>query len=354
MITLGVLGLILLPFLLIGGILALFWKQRRRAVVRWSGYLYVASVLAILLGVGPYLMAWAIVHAGTRGPDRKLHESPADYGLTSEDVIFESHDALRLGGWFVPPSRRNVVVIYTHGLFRNRREMLSRAAAACRAGYGALLYDSRSHGDSDKGIVSLGYYERNDVLGAMEYLRRRYQDAPDAPRIVLAGISMGAVATLEAAAETRGYSAIVVDSPFASLRETVVDHSWLFLRLPRYPFPALFMFWFERLAGFNAERVNVREAVERIQPVPILFIGSEGDVRIRSEVARSLYQSAHATVKRIEIFPKDVGHGAAARLYPERYARTLVGFLDSALGYGTVVNPTGAVSMSSASAGSPR
>ena len=351
MITLGLLGLVLVPFVLVGGCLALFWKHRRRAILRWSGMLYVGTALLLILGIGPYLMAWAIVHAGTRGPDRKLQETPAIYGIPFEDVIFESHDAMRLAGWFVAPTSKNAVVIYTHGLFRNRREMLSRAAAACKAGYGAVLYDSRSHGESDKGNVSLGYYERNDVLGAIEYIRTRYQHAADPPRIVLAGISMGAVATLEAASESRNYSAIVVDSPFASLRETVVDHAWLFLKMPRYPFPTLFLFWLEHLAGFNADRVNVRDALGRIQPVPILIIGSEGDMRIRADVARSLHDAALSPSKQIVIFPKEVGHGAAARIHPEWYARVFVGFLDSALGYDAASN---GVNMSTASEGSPR
>jgi len=36
-------------------------------------------------------------------------------------------------------------------------------------------------------------------------------------------------------------------------------------------------------------------------------------------------------MKKLEIFGKDVGHGAAARLYPEAYATLLVNFLDTAL-----------------------
>jgi alpha-beta hydrolase superfamily lysophospholipase len=352
-ITLVVLGMLFVPFLVIGGLLAFVWRDRRRAVLRWSAQLYGAAVLLVVLGVGPYLMAWALVHAGTRGPDRRLQLTPGEFGLPYEDVIFQSTDALRLGGWFVPPTRRNVVLVCTHGLFRNRREMLERATAACKAGYGALLYDSRSHGESDKGIVSLGHFEKSDVLGAIQYLHRRYQDSPDPPRIVLMGISAGAAATLEAAAESRRYDAIVIDSPFASLRETVIDHAWLFLRMPRFPFPPLFIFWFEHLADFKVDRVNVRDALQRVQPVPLLIIASEGDRRIRPSVARDLYARARSPVKKLAMFPADVGHGAAARVHPGRYAEVLVGFLDSALGFAGAGAP-GPLSTPSAAAGSPR
>ena len=246
--------------------------------------------------------------------------------------MFEARDSLRLSGWFIPPGRKNAILLCTHGLFRNRVELLSRAMAASRAGYGALLYDSRSHGASDKGQISLGYYERNDVLGAIEYIRRRYQHEPEQPKIVLMGISMGAIATLEAAAESKNYSAVILDSPFSSLRDTVVDHSWLLLKMPRYPFPSLFLFWFQRITGFDADRVNSHQALQRIQPVPLLIIASKGDARISPSVASSLYQESHAQIRKLKVFGKDVTHGSAARRHPDAYAALLIGFLDTALG----------------------
>jgi hypothetical protein len=121
--------------------------------------------------------------------------------------------------------------------------MLSRAMAAAKAGYGSLLYDSRSHGTSGKSIVSLGYYEKNDVLGAIRFIENRCHDCDVPPKIVLMGISMGAVATLEARRVQRLFCS---DSRLSvsSLKETT-DHAWLF-SLPRYPFAPLFV-WFQRL-----------------------------------------------------------------------------------------------------------
>lgn len=332
MVTLVLLGLLLVPFGLIGGGVALFWKRKRRSILRWSLALYAITTVVVLLGVGPYLMAWMLTRARTRPPDMALRESPADYGIAFEDIAFETRDSLSLRGWFVPPSRKNAILLCTHGLFRNRVEVLSRAMAAAREGYGALLYDSRSHGLSDKAVVSLGYFERNDVLGAMQFILRRYQDSPDQPRIVLFGISMGAVATLEAAAESKSYSAIVLDSPFANLRQTAVDHAWLFLKLPRYPFPSLFLFWFEKFAGFSPDKLDSVAALRNVQPVPMLIIASEGDQRMRPEIAVRLQDESRSSLKRVKIFGKEVSHGAAARAYPKEYAAALFEFLQDGLG----------------------
>jgi len=332
MFVLIVLGLVLLLFLLLGGGLALFWKSKRKKILRRTGIAYLLVVPVILLGVGPFWMARFVTRAGTRPPDMRLKETPADSGIPFEAVKFEATDGLTLSGWWIAPTRKNVVVLLSHGLFRNRVEMLSRAVALAKAGYGALLYDSRNHGTSQKGVVSLGFYEARDVLGGMAYVRNRNGSSAAAPiRIVLMGVSMGAVATLRAASESKGYAALILDSPFANIRETIVDHAWLFFRLPRFTFPPLFLFWFQRFAGFDVDQVDSHTAMARVQPVPLLMISSLGDRRMRPEVARQLFEESSSPVKQIEIFDKDTGHGAAARLHAEQYAAVMVGFLDKAL-----------------------
>ncbi len=332
MVTLVLLGLVVLLSAIFGGVAALIWKTHWGAILHWSVISCLSLVVLIIFVIGPPLAAWSLIHSGTRPPDRMLKDSPADYRVQYEDVVFEARDNVRLSGWFIPTNGRNAVVICSHGLFRNRVEMLPRSISLARAGYGVLLYDSRSHGASDKAMVSLGYYEKNDVLGAIQFVRRRYQDAVDQPDIVLMGVSMGAVASLEAAAETRDYSALILDSPFSSLKDTVIDHSWLFLKLPRYSFPPVFLFWFQQMAGFDPSQVDSHKALQRIQPVPILIIASEGDARIRPGVAQSLLDEARSRVKKLEIFGKDVTHGSAARIHLAAYSSLVLNFLDSALG----------------------
>ncbi len=340
MVSLILLALLFLPVALVGGGLALFLKRLRRSILRWCAIGYLILVFFCFLVLGPYLVAYALIHAGTRPMDLRLKETPADYRVAYEDVVFPARDAVKLSGWFVPPHDAKAIIICTHGLFRNRVELLSRVMPLAQEGYGALLYDSRSHGTSEKAKVSLGYYERYDVLGAIQYVRRRYQDAIEQPEIVLLGVSMGSVAVLEAADETKDYAAVILDSPYSSLWKTAVRHSWLFFRMPRYPFPSLFMFWFERLAGFDPDRVDAVSAIRHMEPVPTLIIASEGDTRMGPGPAEEVFEACRAPVKKLKIFGKDVPHAASARLHPEAYQKLLEGFLTEALGS----EPGGAVS----------
>lgn len=329
MLSIIFLGILFIPFALVGG-LACLWKSKRRVILRWTLLSYLGAIPIFFLVVGPYAMARILTHAGSRPPDLKLRETPADYGVNFESIYFESKDGLHLNGWWISPTTKDGVLICTHGLFRTRVEMLSRAMVAAKSGYGVLLYDSRSHGKSEKGIVSLGCHEANDVLGAIQYVLTRYKDRPR-PKIVLMGISMGAVTTLMAAAQSDQYAAIIVDSPFSSIEETVMDHTWLFFKLPRYPFTPLFLYWFSKFTGCDPRLTDSHLALRHLSAVPMLFIGSEGDRRIGPDVARHLYQESESPLKRIKIFGRDVGHGAAYRLHPDDYAAVLVDFLDHAL-----------------------
>lgn len=327
MIILAFLAVLLIPVAVVAGILALVFPRRRRAVLRGSALAYGLLVPALLFGVGPWLAARALTQAGTRPMDRALTGSPSDYGVPYENIEFHAADSVRLSGWFVEPSGNKPVLVCTHGLFRNRVELLARVMPLCRQGYGALLYDSRAHGASGKAAISLGYHEKNDVLGAVRYVERRYPDPLLRPGVVLFGVSMGAVATLQAAAQSNSYEGLILDSPFSSLERTIADHSWLFLRLPRFPFVDLFLFWFERMASIGGGFLTSEAAIARVQLVPLLLISSEGDARIPASVAQSLYDAAVSPRKKLKIFGKDVPHGAASRLHPEEYTRLLAEFL---------------------------
>jgi pimeloyl-ACP methyl ester carboxylesterase len=331
MITLVLMAVLLLPFLVVGGALALFLKARRRRILRWCAGLYLAVALFTVIGIGPYITARTLTHAGTRPPDLRLTESPATYGVHYEDIALETKDHVLLRGWYVPPGNRKVVVICSHGLFRNRNEVLARTMSLARLGYGVLLYDFRSHGHSERHPISLGYHERNDVLAAFDYARYRCLGTDPETRFVLMGVSMGAVATLEIAAETRGYAALILDSPFANIRQTVIDHSWLFLKMPRFPFPDLFLFWFKRMADVDVDRVDSFTALERADTVPLLLIASDGDQRIGADVSRRLFERSKSVVKEIHVFGQEVPHGAGARIHPAEYDSVVASFLARAL-----------------------
>jgi pimeloyl-ACP methyl ester carboxylesterase len=286
-------------------------------------------VAVLVFGVFPYWFSSLVTNAGTRPMDRKLTSTPADFGAPFKDVEFQTSDGVKISGWLLPSSSQRTTIVYSHGLFRSRRELLARAIDLWKLGYGALLYDARSHGESGKARVSMGYWERLDAQAAVKFLR---EEIKTQDRIALFGISMGAAAALLAAAETPEVAAVIADSSFLSLDDTIDHHVRLFFRLPAFPMANEFKFFFERKAGFDASNLDALDAVKRIGDRPIMFIAAAHDRRMPPEIARTLFEASASSKKDLLVVegPGSEIHAHAYHANPKVYVERVAQFLDSA------------------------
>jgi pimeloyl-ACP methyl ester carboxylesterase len=309
-------------------------RPKKRRWTKWLVRVIVAiAVLVVVLiyGIGPFLLSRAITSAGTRPQDRVLTETPKDLGAEYKDVEFYTSDGVRISGWLLESRGRGATIIYSHGLFRSRRELRERAVDLWRLGYGALLYDSRNHGDSGRAITSLGYHERLDVEGAIRFLR---DGARSSDKIVLLGVSMGAAADLLAAAETPDVAAVVSDSSFLTFKDTVAHHVKLFLRLPSFPLANEFDYFISHRAAFDASALSPLEAVKELGPRPVLFIAGAHDPRMPPSIADQLYRASSSPKSQILIIdgPDSNRHGHSYYVDGSLYIGRVSQFLDSVLG----------------------
>jgi pimeloyl-ACP methyl ester carboxylesterase len=287
----------------------------------------VAVVLVVFL-VLPWLLSYAITKAGTRPDERARTDTPAAHGATFEDAAFTSEDGVRLSGWYLPSRGRRVSIVLTHGLFRSRYEMLERGLRLWREGYGVLLYDLRRHGRSAGAYCSVGYSERLDVLAAMRYARGREPQN----RVALFGLSMGAAATLLAAAEAeaRGEAplAVVAESSFLSFTDTARHHVSL-TPIPTFPFAALLVQFTAWRLGFDPEEFDVLRAVERLGR-PVLFVGGSADNRMpTATVLEPLARASRHPLSR-KLVVEGARHGRAYDAAPDEYTKTVLEFFDAA------------------------
>ncbi|HEY0405982.1 MAG TPA: MFS transporter [Pyrinomonadaceae bacterium] len=301
-------------------------RPKKSGARRWGRRLAIA-VLCLVLFITvalPFMLSFLITKAGTRPGERERVDTPAAMGAPFENVKFASVDGNQLSGWYLPSKDKAVTIIMTHGLFRSRYETLERGVALWREGYGVLLYDLRRHGQSRAEFSSIGYYERHDVTAAIEFVRHR---APE-HKIVLMGISMGAAATLLAAAENEGLMAVVSESSFLSFSDTVRHHIKL-AGLPAFPFATLLERFTAWRLNFNPADFDLLQAVKKIK-CPILFIGGGADRRMPNEsVLEPLFAAASNPLKR-KLIVAGAQHGHAydrddaARV---EYVRAITDFL---------------------------
>lgn len=258
---------------------------------------------------------------------RNLPEkSPAGHGLPFEDVTVTSPDGLKLVGWFVP-SGNGAVIIMQHGYKSDREEMLNEAAMMHRHGYGILLTTVRAHDHSDGETITFGMNEVNDMEAWYRYMLTRDDVDPD--RIGILGNSYGGMLAIQYASVNENIKAVVANSAFSSLNDTVSTSVTYFTDLPAFPFAPLIVFWAEQETGFKLEDVDATKWIAQISPRPVFLMQGGADVVISAESGRRLYDAAGEP--RELWFEPDLGHVDFDSDMPGEFERRVAQFFDTYL-----------------------
>ncbi len=271
-------------------------------------------IVVVLLGGGLVLSFYYTRH-------RKLGEihSPSEYGLQFEAVEFNATDGVILRGVWIPDSGSDKAVIIMHGLDGSYDSNLFRVPPLHKTGFNVLLFDFRAHGRSEGKKMTLGYEERRDVNGAIEFLHKMGMK-----HIGLLGISYGGMVSILSAADNPAVEAVIVDGPAASWnvgvkafgRERGVP-TWLI---------GLLAWLFFNITSLRL-RTNLYQYepihwVGKISPRPIFFIHGNNDGYLAN------FDELYAAAKPPKEFWRltDAGHTTASQLYPEEYNRRVVDF----------------------------
>jgi alpha-beta hydrolase superfamily lysophospholipase len=311
---------------------------------RWLKRVVVVLALGFVLfvfGWVPWFLAGVATTRQYRFPDREnAGLTPASFGLASEDLSFRSADGTELRGWWVPAAGARGTIVMVHGLNRSRIEMVRRVPFVHGAGWNALLFDLRHHGESGGKATTFGAHEKEDVKSAAQLARSRA-----AGPVVLWGVSLGAASSVLAAAEDPAVAGVICDSSYRSLEDTVRHHvqiargwRWWLGVVPSWPVADEALFWMGRRGGFDPASVDVRAAAARLSGRPALFVANSDDRRMPKEIAFDLRAAAGKDAEVLIVPGKSHGgawrdgtaaYEAAARVVLDRAAASVPGRLAS-------------------------
>lgn len=313
-------------------------RRRRARLVCWLVAIF-AVVLLFYAAVG-YIGTADMFgdHSRWRGMDR----GPADFGLRSETVSFDSTDGIPLKAWWLPASGipRGTVIV-AHGIDHTRQVMLPRATFLVHGGYEVLIPDLRCHGESGGTIASPGLLEARDILGALRYIRARGNREP----IAVLGLSYGAVASLIAASESPGIAAVISDGAFPTGKGLSEDISKHFLHDPKTNFLVRVLFLMSSISGaaratalvyylrsgvyLGPDLLSVMPSASRIR-VPVLLISGQEDWIVPTDRARQILAVLPGDQKELLVIP-GAHHDTTYSTAPELYGSTVLSFLDRAI-----------------------
>src|SRR5260370_12455858 len=152
--------------------------------------IWVGSILGIAV-----LLIGAVARYGASEvldiPYLAVPYTPKDFGLAYEDISFQSHDHLKLTGWFLParvPS--DITIMVLHGLGSNAGDMLLNAMCLAKEGrWNLFFFNFRGHADSEGHRTSLGPLELKDLESAFAFLKKAKPES--ARRLGIYGHSLG-------------------------------------------------------------------------------------------------------------------------------------------------------------------
>lgn len=255
--------------------------KRVRAVL-WLAGLAAAALLGFVT-ISAFF-AWRF----TTPPRRAHGDTPERFLPKYENVRFPARDGIELNGWFAPSTDSKRAVVLLHGNGATRTQVLARARFFHDQGYAALLYDARGHGESGGNLVSFGWFETRDLLGALDFLRQR-----NFTEIGCLGVSQGGATIALAAAELRDVRWAVLESVYPTLPNAVDRRFRHVLGFPGWLAGALMIPMAEWRLGVNAADIAPRDAIAGLT-CPLLVITGDADRHTFPSDAREIFDRARA------------------------------------------------------------
>ncbi|MEK6256274.1 MAG: alpha/beta hydrolase [Chloroflexota bacterium] len=255
-----------------------------------------------------------------------ITRSPADYGIAFEEITLLTEDGLSLAAWYIP-SQNGAAVIAVHGYKSNRESLLEETDMLHRHGYGVLLFDMRSHGESEGEILRFGVDELQDFEAAYQYLLTRVDVDP--ARIGLIGSSNGGAMSILYTAQNPEIKALVAHSAYVSLQDEIATGVEHFGGVPAFPFAPLIQFFAEREVDIRAKDIAPIAVIDQISPRPILILQGGADVAIPTDSGQRLYDEAE--MPKELWFEPSVGHTDFDDDLPGDFEARIIAFFDKFL-----------------------
>lgn len=145
-------------------------------------------------------------------PYKAVNHTPANIGLSYEDVTLETRDGMNIHGWWVPADSALATILICHGNAGNVGHRLDTIRLFHEWQFNVFIFDYRGYGQSEGSPSEEGTYL--DGQAAWEYLTREQQLGAD--EIVLFGRSLGGgIASWLATQVTP--AALILESTFTSV-----------------------------------------------------------------------------------------------------------------------------------------
>lgn len=262
---------------------------------------------------------------------RPFYRSPADLGLSYEEVAFRSKSGFDLSGWYIPASsaQEERTLIFVHGAKASRFQALDSVLDWNRRGYSVLAMDLSGRGASSGDYVTYTQNERLDVLSMVQWLAE-VRNVP-ANRTVIFGTSNGASTAVFAAAQLPQLAGLILDAPYSDLWAEALE-TLSAKGVPAALAPILACSVWLR-SGVDIRSVRPLDAIQKVT-APTLLIHGDADTQVLPYHSEFLHRKRLESGLPSQLWVIPGGqHGFDG--YPAGWCKRAIDFADRAIQIGS-------------------
>ena len=305
--------------------------------LKWVLWVVLAQVILVNISASIYAYRFTHFYEGPP-PVRKevnlfsrtwkLFTGPKFYKRKEQQLPVFPHTTVRiptrtnasLEAWYSAHDSAKACVILFHGLGMNKSFVVAEAARFRDWGYNVLLVDFRAHGGSSGNNTTLGIDETTDIAKAFQYAQSLGNQ-----KIILYGVSLGAVAALKAVAENKVTpAAIIAELPFDNLHNHFKARA-RDVGFPAEPFASLVTAWTGIENGFNGFNHDAA-AYARDVKCPVLVQYGEQDRFVSREAILSVYNNLGSAQKALAGY-KHADHESLVQVDEVKWQQEVLQFL---------------------------
>jgi len=156
-------------------------------------------------------------------PVREYETTPADYGMTYNNIRVKTSDNLNLQVWYFQATdkmSRKVIILSDDG-DGNMADLIEYASNFLSLGYHVVTYDYRGYGKSDDFPINTKFFMysqfQKDLEGVIDWVKREY---PSFKTIHLFGLGIGAGLSIGIGCNRPEIGRIIADSPYLTFELT--------------------------------------------------------------------------------------------------------------------------------------
>lgn len=288
------------------------------------GLWFFSGYIAFLLTLRKGSLAGKIIN---RTMQKNIDSYKIDYEWwnkqKSEKLLLET-EGETLSGNLIKNGNSKKIAIVVHGIFGTHKDLAPQAKILFENGFIILAPDLRAHGETTGKNISMGYFEKNDLV---LWIKKLIEVFGKDCQIVLLGISMGGATVLLTSGESlpKNVKCVVSDSGYSNAYlelKSVVNKALVpsFIILPQLNF------FLKRISKFDLKKASPIESVKK-SSLPILFIHGNKDSFVPCKMSKEMFEVSNKEICELQIFNGAI-HIQSFATDENLYKNILLNFVD--------------------------